>query len=374
MYSKWKCPLCNRALPPFRSETAVSVMLENALRERFPLLYTARELEEAEAGTAEGESVPLGTNIATLPVFVLDSMLPRQTLHLNVFEPRYLLMTERVLQGDRKFGMVGWGGSPHRGHRRVPVGFGVEVEITDVDRCASGSYRVTVVGRRPFKILDNWAEDGYMVANVEYLALDVSSRGNDTALATTEAASATSGSDVSEAGEDGNVSAAGVPSADEISSAVDTWLELVRAGGWERQHGHIDAILEGLGPMPPVTRSDDLAFWIAALVNPIPGLGVSPEIRLETLEADSSASRIAVALGGLYASTAYLEPGFIAKGLSKLGIPAPQPLMRSLTALLPWAVVLGAAVIQANWDPDNANGTKESVAAADAGHFAVGLL
>ena len=45
---KLKCPLCNRALPPYRSEFSVSVILEHALQSQFPALYAARAGEEAD--------------------------------------------------------------------------------------------------------------------------------------------------------------------------------------------------------------------------------------------------------------------------------------------------------------------------------------
>jgi hypothetical protein len=47
-----------------------------------------------------------------LPLFVMDVVLPGKKLALNIFEPRYRLMTRRVMEGNRKFGMV----SSPRGH------------------------------------------------------------------------------------------------------------------------------------------------------------------------------------------------------------------------------------------------------------------
>ena len=44
----------------------------------------------------------------TIPIFPLNSviLLPRSSLPLNIFEPRYLEMTDDVLAGDRLIGMV----------------------------------------------------------------------------------------------------------------------------------------------------------------------------------------------------------------------------------------------------------------------------
>lgn len=41
-----------------------------------------------------------------LPLFVMDVVLPGKKAALNIFEPRYRLMTRRVMEGNRKFGMV----------------------------------------------------------------------------------------------------------------------------------------------------------------------------------------------------------------------------------------------------------------------------
>eukprot|EP00039_Didymoeca_costata_P005851 m.85274 g.85274 ORF g.85274 m.85274 type:complete len:73 (+) comp13001_c0_seq14:1136-1354(+) len=59
----------------------------------------------------------------------------------------------------------------------------------------------------------------------------------------------------------------------------DEWLRLVRAGGWERSMGQLDSVIESIGTMPSTSQPDELALWIGALINPIPGLEVAPEIR-----------------------------------------------------------------------------------------------
>lgn len=41
-----------------------------------------------------------------LPLFVMDAVLPGKKMALNIFEPRYRLMTRRVMEGNRMFGMV----------------------------------------------------------------------------------------------------------------------------------------------------------------------------------------------------------------------------------------------------------------------------
>eukprot|EP00434_Breviolum_minutum_P007186 symbB.v1.2.006342.t1/scaffold374.1/size218025/3 len=48
--------------------------------------------------------------------------------------------------------------------------------------------------------------------------------------------------------------------------------------------------------MPPPTRANDLAYWAAALVNPLPALGVALEIRPAVLQAVTLQDRILIAM------------------------------------------------------------------------------
>jgi hypothetical protein len=57
----------------------------------------------------------------------------------------------------------------------------------------------------------------------------------------------------------------------------------VRNGHWERSRGQLDEILQSLGPKPPPTQPEALGLWAAGMVNPLPPLGVAPEVRLSAL-------------------------------------------------------------------------------------------
>ena len=59
-----------------------------------------------------------------------------------------------------------------------------------------------------------------------------------------------------------------------------------------RQPGQLDALLTDLGPIPDAEDADDLAFWVAALVNPVPALGVCREVRPRLLEASDGVERV----------------------------------------------------------------------------------
>lgn len=60
-----------------------------------------------------------------------------------------------------------------------------------------------------------------------------------------------------------------------------------------------------LGPMPEPEDAEGLAFWVAALICPLPGLKLSPELELRlecrpaVLAATSSLERVKAAHGGI---------------------------------------------------------------------------
>ena len=68
--------------------------------------------------------------------------------------------------------------------------------------------------------------------------------------------------------------AAAVRIAAGLEPLVRRWEALVRAGR-ERQPGQIDQVRGDLGPMPVASRPSERAVWVAALINPLPGLGVA---------------------------------------------------------------------------------------------------
>jgi Lon protease-like protein len=79
-----------------------SISLQAALVQMFPEETAARAAEVETPRAAESER-----GVDELPLFVLDAMLPGQSMHLHVFEPRYLRLVRRALaQPSRQFGMV----------------------------------------------------------------------------------------------------------------------------------------------------------------------------------------------------------------------------------------------------------------------------
>ena len=59
--------------------------------------------------------------------------------------------------------------------------------------------------------------------------------------------------------------------------------------------------------MPDAEDADDLALWTAALVNPLPALGVAVEIRPYVLEASTPMERVEASLAALNDSISKLR-------------------------------------------------------------------
>ena len=91
----------------------------------------------------------------SFPVFPLAGalLLPRGRLPLNIFEPRYLAMTEDALGAGRLFGMI----QPDVGHAEGPTGpalyrvgcLGRVISFSETD---DGRYLITLLGVSRFRI------------------------------------------------------------------------------------------------------------------------------------------------------------------------------------------------------------------------------
>eukprot|EP01048_Picozoa_sp_COSAG05_P013465 COSAG05_NODE_1437_length_4887_cov_5.343150_3_plen_489_part_00 len=319
--SSAKCPTCRRVLPVHAKTDllTVSFTLSRLLETVFPESYTERAAEAAaEAAEAKASDpseddgdLPLAGRSSTaddvLPLFFLDSLLPRQHMRLNVFEIRYRLLVRRVLESNRKFGMVGFGnaGSSLVDQRRL----GTEVEITECVPQRDGRFHLEVVGRRTFEMHETWDEDGYSVANVTWLdprPLPEPGAEPQTEPEPEAEAEAPSRSTV-------------LATSHRLEELVGEWENLVHVGGWERYRGQLAHLRGDLGAMPSADNAIDRALWVGALINPLPPLGVAPEIRPALLLAVAEASdeqnqltgavaAIKVVTKGLEESIEYLTP------------------------------------------------------------------
>jgi hypothetical protein len=69
----------------------------------------------------------------------------------------------------------------------------------------------------------------------------------------------------------------------------------------------LSRVLDDLGPQPSPTAPTALALWGAALINPLPPLGVATEVRGAALEAASTEDRLTLVRRAVRKSIANLE-------------------------------------------------------------------
>lgn len=150
-----KCPLCRTVLFISPRTCAVSVTLNNIIQKIFPEEYAERKSEHDSLTT-------LGVDL--IPLFVMDAVLPCQKFPLHIFEPRYRLMVRRIMEGNHRMGMVIT--DPATGSI---ADIACEVEITECEPLPDGRFYIQIESRRRFRILRSWEQDGYRVAEVEWV-------------------------------------------------------------------------------------------------------------------------------------------------------------------------------------------------------------
>ncbi len=390
-----QCALCRAPLLADPERLCVATDLQRLLSEVFAAEYAERELEahnEDELERAKRAAKLLQPQ-PPLPCFVLTAVLPRQRLSLHVFEPRYRLMTQRVLQGSRRFGLV---------PREAPS-VGTEVEIVESEELPGGSgrYLLEVRGTRIFTVTEGWQVDGYLTANVRFLdplTLELPEPGelpqSSTAAAVVRTPAPAPGTTPNPAPTPptivGATPAESSPSqprpapqaapntrlapelaqvtatvtemgdvptsspATELASAAalaqllaqskeleqlfDAYHELITSSGLVTEQTL--RFYRDLGPLPPARTPDARALWIASLLNPVRPLPMlAPDIRLAMLLAKSPHERVAIVAGALRQAVERLTPALGSTRLRGLLVLV-SPLLR-FTLRYSWLVLAG---------------------------------
>lgn len=228
--------------------------------------------DDAGATESEGPQLPSDEDMFTLqrmlaeardkpkvPLLVLDAMVPRQRLIFKSDDPS--------LQRFAEFGDIGVVGI----WDRRPLKHGVIADLRQVD---TDSWEI--VAKEHMEVLGNADRiDGILTAQIMRLRQQPQE--------------------------------IDVQVAKQLPGLVSRWQELIVSTGRERFPGQLEGILSDLGPMPSATDADDLAFWVAALVNPLPALGVAMEIRPAVLSSATVSQRLMVVLQGIRGSIGHVS-------------------------------------------------------------------
>jgi Lon protease-like protein len=232
-----KCPVCRRSVflatlvPAFDFARLLGVIFPDETKAR------RREMEETAATI-----VPAATT--TLPLFLLEPLLPGQVMHLHVFEPRYRALIQQNLESGGRFGMG-------IGPRSEQSAFSVtQVSIVEHSLLADGRFNVTIRGHALFRVsATEFSPEGFLVGSGALVDLAA------------DDAAALEGAD-----RDGLLAQSHA-----LSTKIDAWLALVRDGGYEASPTNMVRVLEALGSFPTHTQLSGRALYVGALINPLPG-------------------------------------------------------------------------------------------------------
>ncbi|NES05857.1 MAG: LON peptidase substrate-binding domain-containing protein [Okeania sp. SIO2F4] len=109
--------------------------------------------------------------VRELPLFPLPEVVlfPGRPLPLHIFEFRYRIMMNTILESDKKFGVLMWDSAQDR-----VVATGCCAKIEDYQRLPDDRMKVLTVGEQRFRVLDTVREKPYLVGLVEWIEDDPS--------------------------------------------------------------------------------------------------------------------------------------------------------------------------------------------------------
>ena len=290
-----------------------------------------------------------------MPIVALDPIVPRQVMKIEVVNdiPFLELIKTRITQEKPTFGMVGMATLATTG-QTLPLQNGVEVEIvgkpqavlaqdntkdkdttsnndgrddTNVSSSSLGNgLRLELKAKRRFRITGEFSTSpyGWSEARVRFLDSQQEEREEESSYNHPPSVRTLDDNDSSPQEDDDDDDdtvvdrmslARAMSRAREFTSPnmqyggqslVDRWIELARQH--EHTPGQIDQLLKDIGPIPSEDESpSERAFWIGALINPLPGMGVAMEIRPQLLMARTAEERVLVARQGLLGSIKHMD-------------------------------------------------------------------
>jgi ATP-dependent Lon protease len=111
-------------------------------------------------------SLSFSLAVQELPLFPLPDVVlfPGRPLPLHIFEPRYRMMMNTVLDTDHRFGVLLW--DPNT---KQPAKVGCCAEITQVERMADDRMNIVVHGQQRFRVLEYTRQKPYRVGLVQWI-------------------------------------------------------------------------------------------------------------------------------------------------------------------------------------------------------------
>ncbi len=104
--------------------------------------------------------------VRELPLFPLPEVVlfPGRPLPLHIFEFRYRIMMNTILETDRRFGVLMWDQAQGK-----PVTVGCCAEIVQFQRLPDDRMKIRTIGQQRFRVLEYVREKPYRVGLVEWI-------------------------------------------------------------------------------------------------------------------------------------------------------------------------------------------------------------
>ena len=109
---------------------------------------------------------PSSIAVRELPLFPLPEVVlfPGRPLPLHIFEYRYRIMMNTILETDRRFGVLMWDQAQNQ-----PVAVGCCAEIVQFQRLPDDRMKILTLGQQRFRVLEYVREKPYRVGLVEWI-------------------------------------------------------------------------------------------------------------------------------------------------------------------------------------------------------------
>ena len=233
-----------------------------------------------------------------LPLIVLDSMLPRQTLKLQIKNKLLQQLIQHRLQINETPTLGMLGKAILQSGEVINLSKGVEVHI----KVVQDNFVELKAGRR-FRLegeVEN-AEGGWTEGRVTFLSSQEEEEYEIQQNLGSQDPVKSYANAISKVKE---LTAPNMNLPNNVS-LIERWIELAKEN--ERQPGQIETLLEDLGEIPNEDEPSEIAFWIGSMINPLPAMGVAVEIRPALLMSESAEERIKIAHDGLVRSIKHMD-------------------------------------------------------------------
>ena len=219
----------------------------------------------------------------TCPLVVLDCMLPRQVLRVRLSDPVIVrLVKKRWLDETPTFGVRG------TDSHDVPLLNGVEVEIMSKPNFIEDGNKALLMlkAKRRFQVLsEDENNEGWRDASIKYLDSENQEK--------------------EEERQDHTCIDRAKLMASQLTDLIQIWIALARLN--EKREGQIDLLLGDIGEEPSSNQPSEKAFYVGALINPLPEMEVAKHIRPALIMAETAEKRIQIVHRGLVESIKHMD-------------------------------------------------------------------